>query len=165
MSETPLRIRPARSAEDLRAVRRLFGDYAASLRVDLGYQDFAAELAGLPGKYGPPRGELLIGLRPTGEALGCVALRPLADGEAEMKRLYVAPSARGAGLGRALVEAIIARAIELGYRRIKLDTLPQMTAALALYQAAGFAPVARFYDTPVEGTVFLALTLQAGAGR
>ena len=155
MAAPGFHIRRAASADDLRAVARLFGDYAASLGVDLGYQDFAAEVANLPGKYGPPAGELLIGVDPAGAALGCVGLRPLADGDAEMKRLYVSPTARGLGLGRALVEAIVRKAADLGYPRIKLDTLPAMHAALALYRAAGFTPIARYYDTPVEGTAFL----------
>jgi ribosomal protein S18 acetylase RimI-like enzyme len=159
MAQAAFQIRPARSAEDFQAVTRLFGDYAASLGVDLSYQDFAAEVAGLPGKYGPPSGELLIGVDPAGEALGCVALRAATGCDAEMKRLYVAPAARGLGLGRALVEAIAAKAAEIGYLRIKLDTLPEMAAALALYRAAGFTEIARYYDTPVEGTVFLGLDL------
>ena len=159
MAATGFHIRQAQSADDLRAVTRLFGDYAASLSVDLAYQDFAAEVADLPGKYGPPAGELLIGLAPDGGALGCVALRPLANGVAEMKRLYMTPQARGLGLGRALVEAIVSAAAKIGYRQIRLDTLPEMDAALALYRSAGFAPIARYYDTPVEGTVFLGLTL------
>ena len=159
MAAPGFHIRRAASVDDLRAVARLFEDYAASLGVDLGYQDFAAEVAGLPGRYGPPTGELLIALDPTGAALGCVGLRALADGDAEMKRLYVSPAARGLGLGRALVEAIVRKAQDLGYPQIKLDTLPTMDAALTLYRAAGFTPIARYYDTPVEGTAFLGLRL------
>jgi ribosomal protein S18 acetylase RimI-like enzyme len=159
MAEARFQIRRARSTEDFRAVTRLFGDYAASLGVDLGYQDFAAEVANLPGKYRPPNGELFVGLDVAGEGLGCVALRPMADGDCEMKRLYVAPAARGLGLGRALVAAVVLRAREIGYSRIKLDTLPEMEAALAVYRRAGFAPIARYYDTPVAGTVFLGLAL------
>jgi ribosomal protein S18 acetylase RimI-like enzyme len=159
MAGPGFQVRPARSAEDFRAVTRLFADYAASLGVDLGYQDFAAEVANLPGKYGPPAGELLIGRGAAGEALGCVALRPMADGDAEMKRLYVALAGRGLGLGRALVAAIVLKAREFGYRRIKLDTLPSMEAALGLYRAAGFTQIPRYYDTPVAGTLFLGLTL------
>jgi ribosomal protein S18 acetylase RimI-like enzyme len=145
---------------DLVDVAALFQAYAASLPVDLGYQDFAAELAGLPGKYAPPKGALLIARAPDGAPLGCVALRPLPDpGASEMKRLYVAPAARGLGLGRALAEAITAEAARLGYREIRLDTLPTMASAIGLYETLGFSRTAPYYDTPVEGTLFLARPL------
>lgn len=147
---------PARSAEDVAAVAQLFRAYAASLEVDLAYQGFAAELAGLPGAYAPPGGELLLARDSDGAPLGCVALRPMAEvGCAEMKRLYVSPEGRGLGLGCALVEAVAASAVALGYREIRLDSLPTMTAAIALYGRCGFVPMAPYYDTPVAGTVFL----------
>ncbi|HEY0833445.1 MAG TPA: GNAT family N-acetyltransferase [Azospirillum sp.] len=160
MADAPFRIAPARSAEDLEAVARLFGAYAASLDIDLSYQDFAAELAGLPGKYAPPAGALLIARDGPGEPLGCVGLRPIApDGCCEMKRLYVAPRGRGLGLGQALVDAVVGEAARIGYREMRLDTLPTMAAALALYGKAGFRPTAPYYDTPVAGTIFLARPL------
>lgn len=156
MSEAPFHIATARTATDLEDAARLFGAYAASLDIDLSYQDFATELAGLPGKYAPPAGALLLARGPGGEALGCVALRPIApEGCCEMKRLYVAPQGRGLGLGRALVGAILGEAARIGYREMRLDTLPSMTAALALYHEAGFVVIERYYDTPVAGTLFL----------
>ncbi len=140
----------------------LFRAYAASLDVDLAYQDFAAELAGLPGKYAPPRGVLLLARDAARRPAGCVALRPMgADGVCEMKRLYVAPSARGSGLGRALVDAAIDAATRLRYREMRLDTLPSMGTAQALYEAVGFVPAAPYYDTPIAGTLFLSLRLPA----
>ncbi|MEO5819573.1 MAG: GNAT family N-acetyltransferase [Vicinamibacteraceae bacterium] len=151
-------IRPV-SAGDLDDARTLFRAYAASLPIDLGYQDFATELATLPGKYRPPAGALLVARDRQGAPLGCVGLRPLADGSSEMKRLYVAPAARGLGLGRALMEAVIAEAARLGYREIRLDTLPTMTAAIAMYRASGFEPIAPYYDTAPSGTIFLARRL------
>lgn len=152
---TDFTITPATSAE-IPAVARLFRAYAASLPVDLAYQGFEAELAGLPGKYAPPSGALLLARDGHGEALGCVALRPLdADGAAEMKRLYVAPKGRGHGLGRRLVEAIAAEARRLGYREIRLDTLPTMTDAIALYGRCGFEPMTPYYETPIAGTRFM----------
>ena len=155
-SPTRFAIAPARSPQDVAAVATLFRAYAASLEVDLAYQGFEAELAGLPGAYAPPGGKLLLALGRDGAALGCVALRPMAvAGCAEMKRLYVAPEGRGIGLGRALVEAAAASAAALGYREIRLDSLPTMTAAIALYGRCGFEPMAPYYDTPVAGTVFL----------
>lgn len=145
---------------DLAAIRALFEAYAAGLGVDLGYQGFAAELAGLPGAYAPPGGALLVARGADGAPLGCVALRPMADaGCCEMKRLYVAPAGRGGGLGRALVAAVIAEAKGRGYREMRLDSLPFMTTAVALYRSLGFRETPPYYPTPVAGTVFLALTL------
>lgn len=153
-------ILPAESRTDLKDMAALFRAYAASLPVDLGYQGFEAELAGLPGKYAPPAGALLIARAPSGEAIGCVAMRPI-EGErtCEMKRLYVTPAARGMGLGAALVRAIVERARGAGYEEMRLDTLPTMQAARAMYAHAGFLEIDAYYPTPVEGTIFLALPL------
>ncbi len=156
------RIGPVDTPARLAAVGALFRDYAASLPVDLGYQDFAAELAGLPGKYVPPQGALLIAESDAGEALACVALRAMDEpGRCEMKRLYVAPRGRGLGLGCAMAEAICTEASRLGYREICLDTLPSMAEAQALYARLGFVDIAPYYDTPVAGTRFLARPLPA----
>ena len=153
-------ILPVRDADNLAATVTLFRAYASSLDIDLSYQNFDAEVAGMPGKYAPPRGELLLARRYEGAPVGCVALRPLdAEGLCEMKRLYVSPEARGSGLGAQLVEAIVREAKRIGYREMWLDTLPSMTEALGLYRRHGFAPMAPYYDTPVPGTVFLHLVL------
>jgi ribosomal protein S18 acetylase RimI-like enzyme len=150
-----VRIAPAQAA-DLADVAALFADYAASLSVDLAYQGFAAELASLPGAYAPPAGALLVARDLAAAPLGCVALRAMAEpGSAEIKRLYVAPAGRGQGVGRALAEAVMAEARRLGYREARLDTLPEMGAALALYRRLGFADVAPYYATPIDGTRFL----------
>jgi len=161
MPEVAFHIRPVRSHDDLEAVVRLFEAYAASLPIDLAYQDFALELAGMPGKYAPPAGELLLARGMDGEPLGCVGLRPIgaAEGCCEMKRLYVSPEGRGLGLGHALVAAIIREGSQIGYREMRLDTLPSMAQAISLYQKAGFVPIAPYYETPVEGTLFLARPL------
>ena len=162
MADARFQIRPVRSAADLDTTVRLFSDYASSLGIDLGYQDFAAELAAMPGRYAAPAGELLLARDEHHEPLGCVGLRPIVPGSScEMKRLYVAPPGRGRGLGRALIDAIISAAARIGYQEMRLDTLPTMAAAIALYEQAGFLPIEPYYDTPVAGTLFLRRVLAA----
>jgi GNAT superfamily N-acetyltransferase len=151
-------IRPAEAPRDLPAVRELFREYADGLGVDLCFQGFADELATLPGKYAPPQGRLLLAWRDDAP-VGCVALRPVDDARCEMKRLYVRPAARGEQLGRRLAERICREAREAGYRRICLDTLPAMTAALQVYSTLGFRPTAPYVFNPVEGAIFLARDL------
>jgi putative acetyltransferase len=151
-------ISQATEPESLALVRRLFQEYAESLDTDLGFQDFSAELAGLPGGYAPPKGRLLLALDGALPA-GCVALRPLEGETCEMKRLYVRPEYRGTGLGQLLVERIIAEAKLAGYRQMRLDTLPGMTAARELYSRLGFRQIAPYRHNPIAGTAFLELTL------
>ncbi|MBY8826164.1 GNAT family N-acetyltransferase [Sphingomonas colocasiae] len=149
-------INPVRTPDDLADVAALFRAYAASLDVDLAYQDFADELAGLPGRYAPPMGALLIARNGEGAPLGCIALRPMKNPACcEMKRLFVAPAGRGLGLGRRLADALIAVAKELGYREMWLDTLPSMAAAQSLYRTMGFVVVDPYYASPVAGTLFM----------
>ena len=151
-------IAEARGERDIADCRALFEEYQRDLGVDLCFQGFAQELATLPGDYAPPRGRLLIA-RDAGEPVGCVALRPLGDADCEMKRMYVRPSHRGGGLGRALAERIVAEGRALGYRHMKLDTLPRLAAAVALYRSLGFVESARYNDNPVEGVRYFALEL------
>ena len=144
--------------EQMALTRTLFEEYAEWLGVDLCFQGFAAELAGLPGLYARPQGRLLLAL--TGaEAAGCVALRPREDGICEMKRLFVRPAFRGQGLGKLLVEHIVAEARAIGYQKIRLDTLPSMQAAIRLYETLGFDRCAPYYETPLPDTVFMELRL------
>jgi ribosomal protein S18 acetylase RimI-like enzyme len=151
-------IRPAENPRDLDVVRSLFREYAASLNVDLCFQNFEAELAGLPGKYEPPQGRLLLAWSGA-EPVGCIALRPLDGSACEMKRLYVRPQARGEQLGRRLAERICAEARAAGYQRICLDTIPAMTAAIKLYQSLGFKPIEPYIFNPVPGAIYLTLEL------
>ena len=151
-------IRPAELPRDLAAVRHLFREYADGLGVDLCFQDFEAELATLPGKYSPPRGRLMLAWNGA-EAVGCVALRPLKGDACEMKRLYVRPGVRGQHLGRRLAQQICRDASDAGYRRICLDTLPAMSAAIRLYSALGFQAIEPYVFNPIEGAIFLGLEL------
>jgi len=144
-----LRIAAAGEA-DFAQVASLFGQYAASLPVDLNRQGFAEETAHLPGPYAPPDGALLLASK-NGDVLGCIALKRLAPDVAEIKRLYVVQQGRGLGVGKALVAAILKEAARLGYREIKLDTLPHMTQAIALYRGFGFAPIAPYGSFPYPG--------------
>ncbi len=153
------RIIEAGSGEALALVRRRFEEYAASLEVDLGFQDFDEELSGLPGEYTRPSGGLMLGLDEA-RPVGCVAFRPLAPGIAEMKRLYVRPSARGGGWGRRLAERAVGDARDAGYRRMRLDTLPAMRSAQGLYLALGFVEIAPYRHNPVPGARFLELDLR-----
>lgn len=138
--------------------RRLFEEYAASLGVDLSYQGFAAELAGLPGAYAPPRGRLLLAFA-RDAAAGCVALRPVDDQTGEMKRLFVRPEQQGLGLGRMLAARAIDEARAIGYSTMLLDTLPSMHGALRLYESLGFVRRQPYFQSPVAGNVFMELRL------
>jgi putative acetyltransferase len=155
-------ISPATSPDEVAAVRQLFEAYAALLGVDLSYQGFAAELAGLPGAYAPPRGRLLLA-HAGGTAAGCVALRPVDDQACEMKRLFVLPERQGFGLGRKLAVRVIDEARDIGYSMILLDTLPSMHGALRLYESLGFVRRRPYFESPVEGNVFM--QLQLGSAR
>ena len=158
-----LRIEQASTIEQIALARQLFLEYAEALSVDLCFQDFEGELQELPGKYAPPAGRLLLAyhndeLRSTRVA-GCSALRPLSDEICEMKRLYVRPEFRGRGIGRALTLALITAAREIGYRTLRLDTLPEMQEAHKLYQQLGFREISAYCPNPVEGVRYLELDL------
>ena len=143
---------------DIPIVKKLFLQYTDWLNIDLCFQDFDAELSGLPGRYAPPNGAILLA-KADGNAVGCVALRPLAENVCEMKRLYVSPGFQGLGIGKALVEKIIEKARSLKYKTMRLDTLSEMTAARALYRSVGFKPIGAYYPNPLKGVEYLELKL------
>ena len=155
-------ISPARDDQDLAAVRELFREYVVWLAVDLSFQNFEAEFAGLPGKYLQPAGELFLATRQDGYPVGCIGVAPSSiPGACEMKRLYVRPAARGTGAGRALAAAAVAFAQTFGYRQMLLDTLRTMSTAIAIYRSLGFKSIPSYYDNPVPDAIFFAKTLTA----
>jgi ribosomal protein S18 acetylase RimI-like enzyme len=157
-------IAEALDARAVAACRELFREYQQELGVNLCFQGFDRELETLPGDYARPRGRLILA-RIAGEPAGCIALRPLEGGDGEMKRLYVRRAYRGMGIGRVLADCIVDEARALGFAKLKLDTLPQMAEAQALYRDLGFRETAPYNDNPIEGTRFLALDLQAARSR
>lgn len=172
---------PPVEAHELDATRAVFAEYASTLGIDLGFQNFAEELVALPGDYAEPRGVLLLALVEASDAVaaaerhsglvlrmadgrpavvaGCCALRPLDTADdpnsAEMKRLYVRPAFRGLGLGRRLAEAILDAARSAGYACVLLDTLDDMESARTLYEDLGFTEVPPYYHNPIPGSHYL----------
>jgi GNAT superfamily N-acetyltransferase len=169
MPHSSFHLTRVRSPADLDATIKLFRAYAASLDIDLSYQDFEGEMQALPGKYAPPTGELFLARDAGGRPVGCVGLRAVEpEGCCEMKRLYVLPEARGTGLGKALIDAVVREAGRIGYREMRLDTLPSMLEAQTLYRRCGFEAMEAYYATPVTGTLFMRRSLDRplpGQGR
>jgi ribosomal protein S18 acetylase RimI-like enzyme len=158
MSQSPVLIVPADADEMIPTVRELFLEYAATLGIDLCFQGFGEELRLLPGAYAPPDGRLYIAK--TESAIGgCVAMRKLTAQACEMKRLYVRDEFRGVGLGRQLTETVIEDARGIGYKVMRLDTLPLMGTAITLYRKLGFKEIAPYRDNPVEGALYFELDL------
>jgi ribosomal protein S18 acetylase RimI-like enzyme len=147
------------SEHDWREARRLIEEYAASLPVDLSFQNFAHELDHLAGEYASPDGAFLLA-EENGAYLGCVGLRRLDENTGEIKRLYVTPAAQGRGVGRMLAQGIVAAARDTGYACLLLDTLPSMRQAQRLYESMGFKSTAAYRFNPVPGTAFLKLEIR-----
>ena len=162
MPPPDIRLQAPDSPALLDATRALFVEYAQALGIDLCFQHFDAELAGLPGDYAAPQGSLLLAWV-AGELAGCGGFRPLADVDyanaCEMKRLYVRPACRRFGLGRLLTQALIDGAVQAGYSVMLLDTLDDMEAARGLYESLGFAEVPPYYFNPIAGAHYLKVEL------
>lgn len=157
---TAFRVRHTETAADISAARKLLLEYADWLGFDLSFQNFEQELAGLPGDYAPPGGRLLLA-EVDGQLAGCIALHRFSDNQTcEMKRLYVRPQFRGTGLGRRLIEEVIAAARQIGYRAMRLDTVSgQMDAAIALYRSFGFREIPAYRANPQHGAMYFELDL------
>lgn len=153
-----LRIIPVKSKLSITQARELFLEYAASLGFDLSFQDFEKELNEFPGEYAPPDGCLLLAID-EGQLAGCVALKKISPTLCEMKRLYVRPEFRGRGVGRKLSEAVIGEARKIGYARMRLDTVPSMSAATSLYRSLGFKEIPPYRYNPIKGALFMELDL------
>jgi len=149
----------AQTPHQIHETRRLFREYEQFLAVDLCFQNFEEELAGLPGKYAAPEGALLIAIDGQ-ESAGCVALRKLEDGVCEMKRLFIRPVYRKQGLGRVLARRIIEEAGLLGYKWMRLDTLERLTEAMRLYESLGFRRINPYYENPLPDVVYWELKLE-----
>lgn len=155
-----MRIEQAESPEFIRIVRELFVEYSESVGVGFCFPGFTQELAQLPGEYAGPWGRLFLAFDDKdGEVAGCGALRRSDAQTCEMKRFYVRPAWRGKGLGRELIHVLIGAAREIGYARMRLDTLPSMTTAIKLYRALGFREIAPYWANPVQSAVFFELKL------
>ena len=150
-------IRPG-SAAEWESVRELFREYWGSFGFSACFQDFESEVAGLPGAYAPPGGALVLALI-EGQAAGCAALRRFDAQRGEAKRLYVRPEFRGRGVGRALLDWVVAEARGMGYREMVGDTIPQMAVALAMYDRAGFERTGPYAEAPTPGAIYLRLKL------
>jgi ribosomal protein S18 acetylase RimI-like enzyme len=149
----------ADSPAQIAQARELFLEYAQSLGFSLCFQNFDKELAALPGDYAPPEGRLLLAEYDT-QLAGCVALHKLEPGICEMKRLYLRPQCRGKGLGRSLAERIVAEARQIGYARMRLDTVePIMKDAVAMYRKLGFNEIPPYRPNPIAGAMYMELEL------
>ena len=153
-----IKLQAVENADHVAHAKALFQEYAETRKNDPALDDFHEEIDNLPGKYAAPDGNLILAYS-DGKAAGCVAVHKLADGVCEMKRLYVSPRLRGRGIGRYLVEAILKQAAMIGYSRLRLDSIPSMRKAQALYESIGFHEISAYRPNPNEGTKYYEIEL------
>ena len=154
-----MKFKQVESVEEIDFARELIEEYASWLGVDLCFQGFEKELRELPGDYSPPYGRLLLAVDDV-QIAGCIAIRRIGSDTCEMKRLYVRPAFRGRGLGRELASVIIEDARKIGYKKMRLDTLPRrMQQAVSMYHALGFKEIEPYYANPIVGVLYLELDL------
>ncbi len=156
-----IQIIPATSPEQIQTAGKLFFEYAKSVNVSLCFENLDKEVESLPGLYAPPDGCLLLALC-DGEIAGCVALKKADSQTCEMKRLFVRSKFRGQGIGKQLTRAVGDEARRIGYEKMRLDTLPSMTEAIALYESLGFEHIPAYRELPVPGALFMQTTLEKG---
>ena len=159
-----LKLETVTDGDNLVQVHNLFVEYQKYLGIDLCFQNFDQELASLPGDYAPPEGRLLLAWWDS-KIAGCVALRKITPEVCEMKRLFIRPEFRGKGIGRKLAIAIIEEAIKIGYKKMRLDTLPVMEEAIALYKRLGFKETEAYCYNPVQGALYMELDLNEFSGK
>jgi GNAT superfamily N-acetyltransferase len=154
-----MEIKEATQPGEIEDARTLFKEYERWLGLSLCFQNFEQELEGLPGKYAPPLGRLLLAYDDTALA-GCIALRPIDETTCEMKRLFMRPEFHGKGFGRKMIERVLQEARQIGYSRMNLDTMPgRMDQAISLYRSFGFEEIEPYYETPVPETIFMGVAL------
>ena len=155
-----IRIVQVEHPEEVESAITLFREYETWLGMSLCFQSFEEEVAGLPGKYSPPEGRLLLAYVDD-DLAGCIAFRKLEEGICEMKRLFLRENARGHGLGNTMIERLIADARAIGYSKMRLDTYPpKMGKAVKLYESHGFRAIPKYYDNPHDGVLFMELDLR-----
>ena len=154
-----VRYLPAETKESVEQIRKLFLEYASSLDFKLCFQDFDKELASLPGEYAHPNGRLYLAFERS-DPVGCVGLRKLEEDACEMKRLYVKPNHRREGIGRALAELVIGDARNIGYSKMRLDTVAAMISAITLYRSLGFKEIPPYRHNPIASAIYFELNLE-----
>jgi putative acetyltransferase len=164
LAKTAVKYLLAQEPGHFNAGKKLFLEYAASLGIDLSFQDFDHELLTIAEQYNKPSGALIL-LCVDNEPVGCIAIRKLEEDTAEIKRMFIRAAHRGAGYGKELLDRILARALELRYKKVRLDTLPDMTAAQEIYKKAGFYVIHSFRHSPILGTIYLEKQLDQEGNR
>lgn len=154
-----IRYKVAETEEDFDLVRELFLEYFSLYREYLGNQDLKKELQDIPGKYAFPNGCLILAIDMNNLAVGCVGIKKFDDTACEMGRLYVKPKYRKRCIGYMLVEMFIKEAVKIGYKRLLLDTVPELKSAIKLYKQFGFKEISPYYNSPIKNPIYMELSV------